>query len=91
MIEPAVVEAIADRIGTEGLDGDLTARLKNIFPGIPFTLCSDDDIGNARPVLERPGFNLYLVDGSDSCLRLGEDYGSATGVVIAEVFDDEDV
>lgn len=37
----------------------------------------------ARPVLERPGFNLYLINGSKHCLNLTTDPDVAIGVVIA--------
>ena len=35
------------------------------------------------PVLERPGFNLYLVNGSEHCLSLTNDPELAIGVVLA--------
>lgn len=91
MIGPDLVAEIAARVEGEGLGDGLVGVLRGAYPGISFTLCGEDDIANAEPVLERAGFNVYLVDGSGPCLRLGEDYGSASGVVIAEVVsDDED-
>lgn len=35
------------------------------------------------PVLARPGFKRYLVDGSDHCLTLTSDPEVAIGVVLA--------
>lgn len=62
------------------------ASLRQQHPGVHFTYCMDDDITVGRAVVERPGFNVYLVDSSDHCSTLTTDAGVATGVVIAEVF-----
>ena len=37
------------------------------------------------PVLERPGFNVYLVNGSEHCLTLTNDPELAIGVVLIRV------
>jgi len=50
----------------------------------------DDDISNAKPVMSDKDFNVYLVDGREHCLCLTNDYDIATGVVLAEVIDDEE-
>lgn len=63
--------------------------LRDRWPGLHFALCSDDDVpARLSPVLARPGFNLYLVDGSDHCLALTNDPEVAVGVVLASVDDD---
>jgi hypothetical protein len=54
-----------------------------VYPGVYFTHCLDDDINDIEPVLRGAGFNLYLVDGRQHCLRLTKDLQAATGVVLA--------
>jgi hypothetical protein len=49
----------------------------------------DDDIMvNAKPVVERPRFNIYLVNSSDHCSVLSNDPEAASGIVLAEVIPD---
>ncbi|MFD1692587.1 hypothetical protein ACFSHR_16845 [Azotobacter chroococcum] len=48
----------------------------------------DDIVVNAKPVAERPGFNVYLVNSSDHCSVLSNDLGSASGIVLAEIIED---
>jgi hypothetical protein len=51
----------------------------------------DDDIhGNPTPYLGRPGFNMYLVGGNDHCPGLSCSPETASGLVLAEVIEDED-
>ncbi|MEW7977741.1 MAG: DUF6129 family protein, partial [Candidatus Sedimenticola endophacoides] len=51
--------------------------------------CSDDDIPEMKPIREAEGFNLYLVDGSNHCLCFTPDMQIATGIVVAEIEEDE--
>ncbi len=69
-------------------DAALTAELRREFPGLIFTVCSDDDVIGVDPVVERGDFNVYLVSGSEHCLGLTRDMASAAGVVLAAKFDD---
>ncbi len=85
MIASADLDRIVERVAEAGLDEALVARLRGEWPGVHFTWCSDDDIQGPPPVRERPGFNLYLVDSRDHCLRLTGDAAVATGVVLASV------
>ena len=41
-----------------------------------------------NPRLEGTGFNLYLVDGRQHCLRLTSDLQVATGIVLAAVLEE---
>lgn len=71
------------------LDDALLVRLRSTHPGIHFTLCSDDAVSaNAKPTVERSGFNLYLVNSSSHCSVLTNDLGSASGIVVAEIIED---
>lgn len=88
-LEQAQLTAIADAVD-DATAPDLAARLRAQFPGLSFTVCADDDIIAARPVVEREGFNLYLVDGGSHCLSLTRDAASASGVVVAWVEAEEE-
>jgi hypothetical protein len=68
-----------------GLNDTTVAALRERFADMHFTYCMDDDVTAARPVAETPGFNVYLVDGREHCLRFTTQWEAATGVVLAAV------
>jgi hypothetical protein len=72
------------------VDDAVVSGLRKAFPDLHFTYCMDDDVGAAKPVVEREAFNLYLIDGREHCLCLTNDHDVATGLVVAEVIGDED-
>lgn len=86
---PELVAVIADR-AAQGLDEGLIRSLRAEYPSVHFTYCADDDIHAGRPVAERPGVRVYLVDGREHCLCLTSDMDTATGLVLADVMDDGD-
>jgi hypothetical protein len=89
MIDQHVLDAVITAAQASRLGDDLLGGLRRCYPGIHFSCCMDDDISvNARPVLSRPGINLYLVSAGNPCSVLTDDLSSACGVVIAEVLDD---
>ena len=88
MITPEQLQAIATEIAAQPLNENVIGTLRSEYPGIHFTYCMEDDIPNHEPLLEFPGFNLYLVDGREHCLCLTRNYEHASGIVIAEVLDD---
>ena len=88
MISPEQLQDIASAIDAQPLNESVVAMLRYQYPGMHFTYCMEDDIPNHEPVLELPGFNLYLVDGREHCLCLTRDYEHATGIVIAEVIEE---
>jgi hypothetical protein len=85
MIAAATLERIAEVTSTlPSLDDTGLAALRASWPDLHFTLCGDDDVpARLPPVIERPGFNLYLINGSEHCLSLTNDPDVAIGVVIA--------
>jgi len=91
MIVPETLEKIANAAAAMGeLNEDALVMLKQTWPDLRFTLCSDDDMpARLSPVLRREKFNLYLVNGSEHCLSLTDDPLQAIGVVLAWV--DEEV
>jgi hypothetical protein len=68
-----------------------TSALRQQFPDLHFTFCSDDDVSpRFKPVLSTAGFQLYLITGaSGHCLELTQDTQIATGVLVATQVDEE--
>ncbi|MEJ2141943.1 MAG: DUF6129 family protein [Gammaproteobacteria bacterium] len=89
MLETRLVATIADQVATQILDEATVSSLRNKYPEVHFTYCLDDDIVTGKPVIEHENFNIYLIDGREHCLCLTNDYDNATGIVVAEVIDDE--
>ena len=90
MISMENTQAIADEVISKGLDYDTVSQLRQSYPAIHFTYCMDDDINAGKPVLEADKFNIYLVDGREHCLCLTNDFDVATGIVLAEVIEDDE-
>ncbi len=89
MLSAESVEAIANEVQGRGLSEQSLVALRASHPNIHFTYCMDDDVGIHDPYLSRPGFNIYLVDGREHCMKFTGDIGHATGLVLAEVIEDE--
>ena len=91
MITPRQLTDIARLAENRGVDYAALTHLRQVYPGLYFTQCLDDDINDIEPVLRGAGINLYLVDGGQHCLNLTQDLQSARGVVLAvteeEAFD----
>ena len=91
MLEEARVATISEQVKTQDfIDEGVVTSLRAAYPDIHFTYCLDDDINAGKPVIEEEKFNVYLIDGREHCLCLTNDYDIATGIVIAEIIDDED-
>ena len=60
-------------------------RLRERFPQLHFTECSEDDVSpRHRPALSLDSHDLYLVTGATGeCLKLTNDFKKATGVLVA--------
>lgn len=67
------------------------AALRERFPDLHFTECSEDDvITRVQPATETPAHYVYLVSGATGhCLSLTGDLALATGFLIAAKVDDE--
>ena len=93
MISKQLLEEILDTIagGLNQVPLHLVISvLRHNYPHVHFSYCLDDDVTHDRPVFSDPRFNLYLIDGRDHCLALTTDAEIATGILVAEVGDDED-
>ncbi len=89
MISQALLDEVISQTEQSVLDDALIARLREAHPGISFTWCFDDDIvANAKAVVEKPTFKIYLVDSSDHCSVLTNCTDSASGMVLAEICPD---
>ena len=79
------------RVGEATLLDSRAAKLRQRFPDLHFTECSEDDISpRFKAAFTVDGYDLYLITGaSGHCLELTNDAGSATGILIASKVDDE--
>lgn len=90
MLDAETLDQIFTRTVELGVTEDTLRELRASWPTVHFSQCLDDDVCGAEPVRSAPGLNLYLVDGRGHCLTMTQDLDAATGLVLAEV-DDEDV
>jgi hypothetical protein len=91
MIPQELIDKVATIIDRAGLSPESVAALRDALPDLHFTYCSDDDIGDGiPPIREADGFNLYLINGAEHCIRFTNDPESATGMVLAEVTEEDD-
>ncbi|MGB1110106.1 MAG: DUF6129 family protein [Gammaproteobacteria bacterium] len=90
MITNEQIQTIAGAVKASQVDESALAQLRGEFPDIHFTWCMDDDVADsAKPVMEAEGFNIYLVDGREHCLCMTNDAEIATGLVVAEVIEED--
>ena len=86
MIEASLLAKVMDQVANHANDlaDELVTHLRVTFPGIHFSVCSDDDMPpKLLPVAGNTFCRLYYVDSGDHCLRLTADAESATGLVVA--------
>jgi hypothetical protein len=89
MITAEKLEAIAAEVTGLGLSEQSLQKLRSSHADIHFTYCMDDDVGVQQPYRSHPGFNIYLVDGREHCLKFTSELDHATGLVLAEVIADD--
>ncbi|WP_303787024.1 DUF6129 family protein [Azovibrio restrictus] len=84
-ITPELLDAVAAAAPSCDLNG-----LRQRFPGVLFTLCSEDDVpARLKPVRETPTHLLHLyTHASGHCLEFTPDPDLATGIVVAARADD---
>lgn len=86
MIESAVLPKVMDLVAARASDLSdvIVGALRQSFPGIHFSICSDEDIPpRLTPAAGNPYCELYYVDSGGHCLRLTNDPEAATGLVVA--------
>ncbi len=92
-IDAALMAKVLDQVEIRtGQRGDeLVTQLRAAFPGIHFSVCSDDDMPpRLAAAAENALCRLYYVDSADHCLRLSSEAAGATGLVVALLDQDED-
>ena len=90
MITNSRLSQIVRQAEQHEMNGQLLSQLRNAYPDLHFTYCMNEDVVNASPVEKREAFNVDLVDGRKHYLRLTTDRNAATGVVLAEVLDEDE-
>ncbi len=91
MISNSRLAEIVQCVEQQGINSRILSQLRNAYPDLHFTYCMDADVINVPPVEKRRAFNIYLVDTHEHCLRLTTDRQLATGVVLAEVSDEDEL
>lgn len=89
MITEEQLNEIGAFASVQAISDEAVVQLRQQFPDIHFTYCMDDDVVAARPVYEDETFNLYLIDSRNHCLCFTQQLEVATGVVLAEVEDEQ--
>lgn len=84
MIEEHVINEINTLLIEHGLDESAVGELRNKWPNIHFTYCSDDDVCGPTAIRESECFSIYLIDSRDHCLNFTSSPEVATGLVLAE-------
>lgn len=90
MITQEQLDGIVAEAERAGLADTYLTDLRAAFPELHFTWCMDDDVCGATPAAHGQGFNVYLVDSSSHCLCFTPSLEAASGVVIAELGEDDD-
>lgn len=87
MITPAQLVQVGEAVMLDAR----AAALRQRFPDLHFTECSEDDVSPLyKSALGVDGYNLYLISGaSGHCLALTNDAASATGILVAATVDEE--
>ena len=89
MISAERLQAVAAWLEQPPAGADFEAALRATFPDLHFTFCSDDDVMLDQPAAACGGYRLYFVDAGSHCLSLTTDAAAASGLVVAEVEDDD--
>ena len=89
MMTESDIEAILAEIESDGLSESLIATVRQRYPDFHFTYCMDDDMDAHTPARVCRGFNVYYVNSTDHCATLTTNLEQASGLVFAEVMDED--
>ena len=85
MISRDLLERVASAVNTSADE----AELRRQFPGVPITVCDDDDIpARLTAAHETTAACFYYLDASEHCVKLSNDAESASGIVVGLLGDD---
>lgn len=84
MISSDTLARVVAQVDAVGLADTTITALRQAWPGVHFTYCSEDDIpARLKPVAEGAGYGVFLVSGADHCIAFTEHLEAATGLVLA--------
>jgi len=91
MISPETLAEVTAKVGEIGGPSDAgIVVLRQTWPDIHFTFCSEDDVpARLTPAAEGAGFAVYLVSGAQHCVGFTNHLEAATGLVLASVSDED--
>ncbi len=81
----AEIEAVIVFVEQHGLSDSTVEQLRSSYRACHFTYCADDDVHFSKAYMERPSFNVYLVDSREHCSTITTDFETASGMVLAEI------
>lgn len=85
MISAELLAGVAEAV-TPGI---AEAELRQKFPGVRITVCSDDDIpAKLEAAHETAVARFYYFDASEHCVKLSNDAASASGIVVGLIGED---
>lgn len=89
MITPDTLAQVITQANAAGLGEATLSDLRQAWPGVHFTCCSENDIpGRLKPVAEGIGYSVFLVSGAEHCVAFTDHLEAATGLVLAELSDE---
>lgn len=75
---------VVAQVDAVGLAETTVTALRQAWPGVHFTWCSEDDIpARLKPAAEGAGYGVYLVSGAEHCVAFTDHLEAATGLVLA--------
>ena len=92
MVSDSVIREVLDHVAHHWRrpHDQMTAQLRERFPAIHVTVCSDDDMPPRVPfIAENTHCRLYYVTAGEHCLGLTTDADAATGVAVGLVDHDD--
>jgi len=91
-VTPELLESVCQALaGGKAQQPEVDRAMRLAFPGIPFSLCFDNDIpSRLKPLATGEGFALYGLNTSQHCAAMTGLIEFADGLVIGLLDEDED-
>jgi len=85
VISAETLSRIAAQVAELGVSDAALAALRQAWPDVHFTHCSEDDVpARLVPSAQGDGFALYLISNASHCMGFTDHPEAATGIVLAE-------